>query len=244
MKIFSSYFIDIKLYSSSSNKYSDPWSYSRYTRLHHYLLQTRVSSHITRVSSLFPKKIFSFTSHRCLLLVPLISQRYHNIISITKRGLISRRRFKANSRRPTSAVQSASNAGANINLGAKHGSFSKMVKRGWMEDRSISRFVASSRRRVPRVLHFSTDQEPDVYYVAARSSMQYIYMRFCSTCTLLCSPVFAIERMAKLQCWSIPFDRCCIYTRFNACSCEISIGPVLCISFFTSIVGRRREIMG
>lgn len=45
-----------------------------------------------------------------------------------------------------------------------------------MEDRSISRFVASSRRRVPRVLHFSTDQEPDVYYVAARSSMQYIYI--------------------------------------------------------------------
>lgn len=90
--------------------------------------------------------------------------------------MISRRRFKANGRRPTSAVQSASNAGANINLGAKHGSFSKMVKRGWMEDRSISRFVASSRRRVPRVLHFSTDQEPDVYYVAARSSMQYIYI--------------------------------------------------------------------
>lgn len=55
----------------------------------------------------------------------------------------------------------------------------------------------------------------------------YIYMRFCSTCTLLCSLVFAIERMAKLQCWSIPFDRCCIYTRFNL-HARVKYRSVLC----------------
>lgn len=118
---------------------------------------------------------------------------------------------------------------------------SRRWSRGWMEDRSISRFVASSRRRVPRVLHFSTDQEPDVlvYYVAARL-MQYIYIyilrgfsRFCSTCTLLCSPVFAIERMVKLQCWSIPFDRCCISSIMHA---RVKYRSVwLCIFLFISI---------
>lgn len=86
---------------------------------------------------------------------------------------------------------------------------SRIWSRGWMEDRSISRFVASSRRRVCSTFQPTKNQTFSVYYVAARS-MQCIYMRFCSTCTLLCSPVFAIERMAKLQCRSIPFDRCCV----------------------------------
>lgn len=106
--------------------------------------------------------------------------------------------------------------------------------RGWMEDRSISRFVAAF---LVRSTFQPTKNQTFSFITLRHVRTIYIYIfsrdfvpRVRSFVILFCNWADGkVARKRLEQCWSIPFGRCCIYTRFNACSCEISIGVLMYI---------------
>lgn len=101
---------------------------------------------------------------------------------------------------------------------------SRRWSRGWMENRSISRFVASSRRRVCSTFQPTKNQTFSVYYVPCN-----VY-----TCDFVPRARFFVVLFSQLSGWQScnadPFRSIgVVYRCFNACSCEISIGLVMYI---------------